>query len=292
MTEDRQLLNADVQEEFARLLTNRKEVDSWLEYIRNRRRMTCIPYLAPEYTPEEIFGELTLKIYDENMLWDRNIYPSFTMFMFGKLQNIIRGIALKAERHAHPKNKNAKRVSGRNVKHADEGEEETVGDMDISGAEVVNDNSNEFGECEKEDLEETEYLDKGGDAAESHVYEPNVRTKKKKTYPEPSISLNINIIDKKLPDESDPYVRYKNSFSARFNRSEFGNIVEEILFAPEDTELLALYVGKFVEEKRREEIMEEYRWSVKEYNSIYKRLLYKLSANLPERYKEMVRSEE
>jgi hypothetical protein len=249
---------------------------------------TCIPYLASEVTPEEIFGLLTLKIYDENLLWDRNVYNSFTQFMFGKLQNIIRGIARKTERQSGCKNKNKSREPEDNKCIVNKGRNLIIEDKDLIEGEEENDIPGECPEDNNGESDETEIADMDDEEMEDYECGLSAEPNRRKGYVEPSISLNINLIGKKLRDDSDPYNKYEDSFTAQFNRAEFGNIVEEILVDPADTELLALYVGKYVEEKRREEIMEEYKWTEKEYNALYKRLLYKLSVCLPGRFREMV----
>ena len=292
MTVDQQLLNADVQEEFAKICSDRENVQTWLRYIRHRINKEYIRRYVPEATPEEIFGELTIKIYYDHILWNRKVYPCFINFMFGRLQNIIRGTEQKAERLTKRKNRQGLRksrqirynasgekeickddedlsdlVTGYEVEieeekagaNYDSGESENGNDADTAGDEAEVD-AKDYNKCS---IDESENKERKGEKTECDLYPYNVGVKEGNQFFEPSITLNIDLIDKKLPEESDEYIKYEDSFTAQFNRGEFGNIVEMIFVDPEDTELLALYVGKCVEEKRREEIMKEYGWTEK-----------------------------
>ena len=46
---------------------------------------------------EDILGELTLRIFEKELEWNRDVYKDFKHFMFGQIQNILRGIELSLE---------------------------------------------------------------------------------------------------------------------------------------------------------------------------------------------------
>ena len=89
--------NADVQEAFIGIMKNPDLKSFWENYIRGRLRTGIIGQYLHKCTPEDILGELTLKIFEKELEWNRDVYKDFKKFMFGQIQNIIRGIERKLQ---------------------------------------------------------------------------------------------------------------------------------------------------------------------------------------------------
>jgi hypothetical protein len=89
--------NADVQEEFIGIMKNPDLKSFWENYIRGRLRTGIIGQYLSKCTPEDILGELTLKIFEKELEWNRDIYKDFKKFMYGQIQNIMRGIERKLQ---------------------------------------------------------------------------------------------------------------------------------------------------------------------------------------------------
>ncbi|MDR3668548.1 MAG: hypothetical protein P4L35_17030, partial [Ignavibacteriaceae bacterium] len=81
---------------------------------------------------------------------------------------------------------------------------------------------------------------------------------------------------------------YKGNYNdGKFDPEKFTETVLVILKDPKDTELRAVYTG-YVVKKKRKQIMKEYGFTIKDYERIWKRLLYKLGHELPKEYKNML----
>ena len=89
--------NADVQEAFIGIIKNPDLKSFWENYIRGRLRTGIIGRYLNKCTPEDILGELTLRIFEKEIVWNRDVYKDFKKFMYGQIQNIMRGIERKLE---------------------------------------------------------------------------------------------------------------------------------------------------------------------------------------------------
>jgi hypothetical protein len=87
--------NADVQEEFIGIMKNPLLKDYWENYIKRRLKTGIIGKYLKLCTAEDILGELTLKIFETEIVWNRNVYKNFKHFMYGQIQNSIRDIERK-----------------------------------------------------------------------------------------------------------------------------------------------------------------------------------------------------
>jgi hypothetical protein len=195
--------NADVQEEFIGILKNPDLKSYWENYINGRLKSGIIGRYLNKCTPEDILGELTLKIFEKEIVWNRDVYKNFKKFMYGQIQNIIRGIERKLQN--------------------------TIEEISI-------------------DEEDETFLTAM-----------------------PKLDFNIR----------------GNNSEGMFDPERFNETVLVILKHPNDTELLAVYNG-YIAKKKRREVMKEYGFSLKDYERIWKRLLYKLRNELPREYKNML----
>jgi hypothetical protein len=195
--------NADVQEEFIRIMKDPDIKSFWENYIRGRLRSGIIGKYLAKCSVEDILGELTLKIFEKELEWNRDVYKDFKMFMFGQIQNIIRSIERRLENAV---------------------EEISIEEADETLLTVV-----------------------------------------------PKQDFNIR----------------GNNPEGKFDPEKFNETVLVILKNPEDTELLAVYTG-YVAKKKRREIMKEFGFSIKDYERIWKRLLYTLRKELPSEYRNML----
>jgi hypothetical protein len=89
--------NADVQEEFIGIMKNPQSKDYWENYIRMRLKTGIIGRYLKLCTAEDILGELTLKIFEKEIVWNRDVYKDFKKFMYGQIQNIMRDIERKLQ---------------------------------------------------------------------------------------------------------------------------------------------------------------------------------------------------
>src|ERR1035437_6915334 len=89
--------NADVQEEIIGIMKNPQSKDYWENYIRRRLKMGIIGKYLKLCSAEDILGELTLKIFDKEIVWNRDVYTNFKHFMYGQIQNILRKIEQSLE---------------------------------------------------------------------------------------------------------------------------------------------------------------------------------------------------
>jgi hypothetical protein len=89
--------NADVQEAFIGIMKNPDLKSFWENYIRGRLRSGIIGKYLTKCSVEDILGELTLKIFEKEIEWNRDVYKDFKHFMFGQIQNILRKIELSLE---------------------------------------------------------------------------------------------------------------------------------------------------------------------------------------------------
>jgi hypothetical protein len=195
--------NADVQEEFIGLMKNPDSKSFWENYIGGRLKSGIIGKYITKCSVEDILGELTLKIFEKELVWNRDVYRNFKHFMFGQIQNIIRGIELSLENAV---------------------EEISIDEEEVKLLTVM----------PKQDF--------------------NIRG----NYPE-----------------------------GKFDPERFNETVLVILKDSNDTELLAVYTG-YVANKKRNQVMKEYGFSIIDYERIWKRLLYKLRKELPREYKNML----
>jgi hypothetical protein len=69
----------------------------WENYIRGQLKSGIIGKYLVKCSPEDILGELALKIFEKEIVWNRDVYKDFKRFMFGQIQNIIRGIERRLE---------------------------------------------------------------------------------------------------------------------------------------------------------------------------------------------------
>jgi hypothetical protein len=195
--------NADVQEEFIGILKNPDLKSFWENYIRGRLKTGIIGKYLNKCTPEDILGELTLKIFEKELEWNRDVYKDFKKFMYGQIQNIMRGIERKLQNKI---------------------EEISIDEADETLLTVM-----------------------------------------------PKQDFNIR----------------GNNSESMFDTERFNETVLVILKHPNDTELLAVYNG-YIAKKKRREVMKEYGFSLKDYERIWKRLLYKLRNELPREYRNML----
>jgi hypothetical protein len=86
--------NADVREEFEKVVTDPKLISFWTNYVREKICYSIIGRHDKECSAGDILSELKLKIYAKNLEWDRENYPLFVDFMYGQIQNIMRNIEL------------------------------------------------------------------------------------------------------------------------------------------------------------------------------------------------------
>jgi hypothetical protein len=89
--------NADVQEAYIGVLKNPDMKSFWENYIRGQLKSGIIGKYLVKCSPEDILGELALKIFEKEIVWNRDVYKDFKRFMFGQIQNIIRGIERRLE---------------------------------------------------------------------------------------------------------------------------------------------------------------------------------------------------
>jgi hypothetical protein len=89
--------NADVQEAYIGVLKNPDLKSFWENYIRGQLKSGIIGKYLVKCSPEDILGELALKIFEKEIVWNRDVYKDFKRFMFGQIQNIIRGIERRLE---------------------------------------------------------------------------------------------------------------------------------------------------------------------------------------------------
>lgn len=89
--------NADVQEEFIGIMRNPDLKSYWENYIRGRLKTGIIGKYLKLCTAEDILGELTLKIFEKEIVWNRDVYKDFKKFMYGQIQNIMRDIERKLQ---------------------------------------------------------------------------------------------------------------------------------------------------------------------------------------------------
>ena len=89
--------NADVQEEFIGVMRNPQLKDYWENYVRGRLKTGIIGKYLKLCTAEDILGELTLKIFEKEIVWNRDVYKDFKKFMYGQIQNIMRDIERKLQ---------------------------------------------------------------------------------------------------------------------------------------------------------------------------------------------------
>ena len=89
--------NADVQEEFIGIMKNPQLKDYWENYVKMRLRTGIIGKYLKQCTAEDILGELTLKIFENEIVWNRDVYKDFKKFMYGQIQNIMRDIERKLQ---------------------------------------------------------------------------------------------------------------------------------------------------------------------------------------------------
>jgi hypothetical protein len=89
--------NADVQKEFITVMKNPDLKRFWENYIWGQLRSGILSKYLVKYSAEDILGELALKIFEKELVWNRDVYKDFKKFMFGQIQNIIRGKERKLE---------------------------------------------------------------------------------------------------------------------------------------------------------------------------------------------------
>jgi hypothetical protein len=109
------------------------------------------------------------------------------------------------------------------------------------------------------------------------------------THPESAeeyVEINIERIGKPLQKGEDKFALHSNFPKKWLNRVKFRETVREILNDVKYTDRLAIFTG-LMEGKTRSEIKAEYGLTESEYESTYKRLLYKLRRELPVEYENM-----
>jgi hypothetical protein len=96
--------NADVQEEFIKVIKNPNSYSYWIQYISMRLYYSIIPHYENKCTADDIMSQLKLKIFDDGKIWDRTVYPTFKKFMYGQINNIMRNVERDLTREYEPKN--------------------------------------------------------------------------------------------------------------------------------------------------------------------------------------------
>jgi len=86
--------NADVREEFEKIVTDPKLISFWRNYIRGKLVYSIISRYENECSEDDILSELKIKIYDNNAEWDRDEYKEFKEFMYSQIQNIMRNMEI------------------------------------------------------------------------------------------------------------------------------------------------------------------------------------------------------
>ena len=86
--------NADVREEFEKIVTDPKLISFWRNYIRGKLIYSIISRYDTDCTEDDILSELKIKIYDNNAEWDRDEYKEFKEFMYSQIQNIMRNMEI------------------------------------------------------------------------------------------------------------------------------------------------------------------------------------------------------
>ena len=84
--------NADVQEEFIKIIRGPKLNSYWKGYIRSRLNQSIIGKYGERCNEDDIMSKLTMKIYDREIVWNRDVYKEFKDFMYGKIHNIMRNM--------------------------------------------------------------------------------------------------------------------------------------------------------------------------------------------------------
>lgn len=109
--------NADVQEEFLKIMCNPNLRSYWREFIRGQLSRSIISKYEPECKVDDIMSRLKLMVFGEEIVWDRKVYKVFKKFMYGQIHNTMREIEQRLQRRygflmkeeklyiARPKNK-------------------------------------------------------------------------------------------------------------------------------------------------------------------------------------------
>jgi hypothetical protein len=86
--------NADVQEAFVAIIKNTQLKSYWMNYIKGRINRSIIGTYLKNCNEDDIFGKLTLKIFVNELTWNKDVYAGFKDFMYGQIHNIMRNIEI------------------------------------------------------------------------------------------------------------------------------------------------------------------------------------------------------
>jgi hypothetical protein len=112
---------------------------------------------------------------------------------------------------------------------------------------------------------------------------PNPGNKTRDNY----FELNTDHIGAELLGKEDKFAFYRSTMKGQFDPDKFNETVLVILRKDRDTKLIDVYTGH-IDRKKREQIMLEHGMDKKEYERVWKRLLYRLRNELPPAYRKML----